>query len=58
MVKNVDQCVQKPKMTSLQVLFCPQPKDNQFSVTEEEINQNMFTFSTLESEKLLLVVLE
>lgn len=57
MVKSLDQCFQKPKMTSLQVLFCPQPKDDQFSVTEE-INQNMFTFRTLESEKLLLVVLE
>lgn len=56
-MKTVDQCVQKPKMTSLQVLFCPQLKDNQFSVTEE-INQNMFTFRMLESEKLLLVVLE
>ena len=36
MAKNVDQCFSKPKTTSSNVLFCPQPKDNQFTVIEEE----------------------
>ena len=44
MVKSVDQCFPKPNMTSSNVLFCPQPKDNQFTVIEEEINQEIFTF--------------
>ena len=35
MVKNVDQCLPKPKMTSSNVLFCPQLKDIQFTVIEE-----------------------
>ena len=53
MVKNVDQCFPKPKTMSSNVLFCPQPKDNQFTVTEEEINQEIFTFNMLESENFL-----
>ena len=40
------------KMTSLNVLFCPQPKDNQFTVIEEERNnQKIFDFKKLEPEK-------
>ena len=39
--KNVDQCFQKLEMSSSNVLFCPQSKDNQFTVTEEERNQKM-----------------
>ena len=35
MVKNVHQCFPKPKMTSSNVLFCPQLKDIQFTVIEE-----------------------
>ena len=50
MVENVDQCFPKPKTTSLNVLFFPQPKDIQFTVTEEERNQKIFTFKKLESE--------
>ncbi len=34
-VKNVDHCLPKPKVTSSNVLFCPQPKDIQFTVTED-----------------------
>ncbi len=32
MVKNVDQCFPKPKVTSSNISFCPQLKDIQFSV--------------------------
>ena len=32
------------------VLFCPQLKDIQFTVTEEERNQKLFTFKKLESD--------
>ena len=48
MVKEI--CFPKPKMTSSNVLFCPQPKNNQFTVIEEERNHKMFTFKKLESE--------
>ena len=41
MVKNVDQCFLKPKTTSSNVVFCPQPKENQFTVIEEERNQKL-----------------
>ena len=40
----------KPKTTSSNVLFCPQPKDNQLIVIEEERNQKIFTFKKLETE--------
>lgn len=40
MVKNVDRCFPKHKMTSLNVFYCPQPKDIQFTVMGEEINEN------------------
>ena len=53
MVKNVDQCSPKPKTTSSNVLFCPQLKDTQFSVTEEERNQKIFTFKKLESHNFV-----
>ena len=43
-------CFPKPKTTSSNVLFCSQPKDNQFTVIEEERNQKTFTFKKLESE--------
>ena len=35
------------------VLFCPQAKDIQFTVTEQEGNQKIFTFKKLESENLV-----
>ena len=38
MVKNVDQCFPKPKMTSSNVLLCPQLQDIQLTVTEERRN--------------------
>ena len=31
-------------------MSCPQPKDNQFTVIEEERNKKIFTFKKLESE--------
>ena len=31
-------------------MFCPQPKDNQITVTEEERNQKIFAFKNMESE--------
>ena len=49
--QNVDLCFPKPKMTSPNVLFCPQSKDNQFTVIEDERNQKIYTFKKLESEK-------
>ena len=49
MVKNVDQCFLQPKTTSSNDLFCPQPKDIQFTVREEGRNQKIFTFKKLES---------
>ena len=47
MVKNVDQCFPKPKMTSSNVLFYSQPKDIQFTVTKEQRNQKIFTFKKM-----------
>ena len=34
-------------------LFCPQPKNIQFTVSEEERNQEIFTLKKLESEELI-----
>ena len=48
-VKNVDQCIPKPKPASSMSCFCPQ-LDIQFTVTEEERNQKTLTFKKLESE--------
>ena len=36
-------------MMSSNVLFCPQSKDDQFTVIEEERNQEVVTFKKLES---------
>lgn len=52
MVKNVDQCFPKPKMTSLNVLLCPQPKEIQFIVIKEEWKQKIFTLKKLKSDNL------
>ena len=41
---------QSPQTTSSNVLFCPQPKDNQFTVIEEKKNWKIFTFKKLESK--------
>lgn len=35
------------------VLFCPQPEDVQFTVTEEERHQKSFAFKRLKSENFL-----
>lgn len=40
-------------MTSLDILFGPQPKNTHFSLTDEERNQEIFTFQNLESVKVL-----
>ena len=37
---------------SSNVLFCPQPKDIQFTVIEEERKQTLFTLRKLESDHL------
>ncbi len=50
--KNVDHCFPKPKLTSLNVSFCPQPKNIQFTVIKDERNQKIFTFEKLKSENL------
>ncbi len=55
MVKNVDQCFPNPKVTSSNVLFCPQTKDIQFTVTEDERNQKIFKFEKPKSENLVFV---
>lgn len=34
-LKNVDQCYPKAKMTTSNILFCPQPKYIQFTVTDD-----------------------
>ena len=34
--KDINQHFLKSKVTSLQVLFCPQPKDIQFTLKEEQ----------------------
>ncbi len=47
-MKNVDHCF----VTSSNVLFCPQTKDIQFTVIEDEINQKIFTFEKPKSENL------
>lgn len=38
--KSVDQCVSMSELTSSNLLFCPQPKDIQSSVTQEEKTRN------------------
>ena len=40
----------KTKTLCSNVLFCPQPKNNQFTVIEVERNQKIFTFKKLESK--------
>ncbi len=52
MVKNVDPCLSELEVTSSDVLFCSQHKDIQFTVTEDERNQKIFTFQKLKSENL------
>lgn len=47
--KKVNQCFQKHKMTFLNILFCPQPKDMNFTVIEEERNKNILMFNKLEA---------
>lgn len=42
MVKNVDQCFPKPKMTTSNVSFSPQPKDIPFILIQEGRGQNKF----------------
>ena len=39
-VTNVDRSFPKPKVTSLNILFCPQPRDIQFIVTENQKTEN------------------
>lgn len=39
--------------SSSNALFCPQPKYIQFTVIEEEINQNTFTFKKLDSNRFI-----
>ena len=58
MVKNVDQCFLNLKITSSNVLFCPQPKDIQSIVIEEERNQKIFTFKKLKSENFHFKILK
>ena len=41
---SADHCIQK---ASSNVLFYPQPKDIQFTVIEEERNQNIYHFTFL-----------
>lgn len=36
--KKVNQCFKKPEKTSSNVMFCSQPKDVQFTATEDERN--------------------
>ena len=48
MAENVEMHFPKSKLTSSNVLFCPQHKDNEFTVIEEERNQKIFTFKKLE----------
>lgn len=47
--KKVNRCFQKHKMTFLNILFCPQPKDMNFTVIEEERNKNILMFNKLEA---------
>ena len=50
-MKNVDQFFPYfHKMSSLNVLFCPQLNDIQVTVIEKERNQEIFTFKKMESE--------
>lgn len=50
MVKNVVQCFPNPKMTSWNVVFCPQLKGIQFTLIGEQINQELLPFKKLKSE--------
>ena len=55
MVKKVISLFLKPNTTSSNILFCPQRlKDTQFTVTEEEKKQKIFTFKKLEWRELLI----
>ena len=53
MVKHVDQRFQQLRMTSLDILFGPQPENTNVVLTEEERNLKIFTFKNLESVKVL-----
>ena len=53
MVKHVDQRFQQLRMTSLDILFGPQPENTNVALTEEERNLKIFTFKNLESVKVL-----
>ena len=48
--ENIGQCLSQAKLTSSYILFCPQPKDTQLTVSQEERNQNICTLKKLESE--------
>ena len=50
MVKDVDHCLPKLRMTSLNVLFHPKTKDIQFIVIGKERNQKTFIFKKMKSE--------
>lgn len=52
MVENVDWSFPKSKMTSTNVLFCPQPQDIQFTIVEEKRNHKIFTFKKLVTKNL------
>lgn len=47
-------CLQKPNMTSSNVLFQPQPKDGKFTDNRGAKKQKIFTFSQLESDFFVL----
>lgn len=44
-------CFPKPRMSSTIVLRCPQPTNIQLTVREEERNEELFIFKSLEFEK-------
>ena len=50
MVEDVDHCLPKLRMTSLNVLFHPKTKDIQFIVIGKERNQKTFIFKKMKSE--------
>ena len=52
----INSCSSKSKMTSSNILFYPQSSDIEFTVTEEERNQELFTFKKLNSESYPLAI--
>lgn len=58
MSENAKKNVNQSKDQIFKCLFCPQPKDVQFIVTEEKRNQKMITFMRLQKFRFFFFALK